>query len=608
MQPDAKSDLTAKLSSDLAIVPRTIPVPTSTDALTGNAPADSKNELSAHDFPNPYGKMLARIFRTRGIDSLADLATGAKDLLHFNQLNGIAQAVDLLATAVTTQQRIVIIGDFDADGATSTALCMLCLRDLGLNNVAYLVPNRFDFGYGLSPEIVDVAISQFAPDILLTVDNGIACHAGVAHAKAHGLQVLITDHHLPADTLPNADAIVNPNQQHCEFGSKHLAGVGVAFYVLSALKTKLQQDGWFNDVRTAPNLAQYLDIVALGTVADVVKLDKNNRIFVYQGVQRIRAGRCRPGIRALLDVASKPLDKVTSIDLGFILGPRLNAAGRLEDMAQGIECLLAEDYDSARGMAHTLDSLNRQRREIESQMRDQAEATLANLQLSHDILPDGLVLFDPDFHQGVIGIVAGRIKEQYYRPTVVFAAQDDCELKGSARSIPGVHIRDVFDEVNTRHPGIIKKFGGHAMAAGLSIVPEQLEAFKRALLSVLAKHMAQIPNEAQILSDGQLTASDLSLDFAHALIQSGPWGQGFEEPIFDNIFTVVQQRIVGDKHLKMVLQLDHVTIDAIAFNIDIDAWPNANVKQIHVAYKLNINEFRGQQSVQCMVVKFAAVR
>lgn len=590
--------------SDLAIVPRSMPSALSDK--TTDAPVSSV--LSAEDFSGPYGAMLARIFRTRGIDSLSDLATGAKDLLHFKQLNGIAQAVKLLSHAVTTQQRIVIIGDFDADGATSTALCMLCLRDLGLNNVEYLVPNRFDFGYGLSPEIVDVAIKQFSPDILLTVDNGIACHAGVAHAKALGLQVIITDHHLPAVTLPNADAIVNPNQHHCEFGSKHLAGVGVAFYVLSALKTKLMQDGWFNEQRPAPNLARYLDIVALGTVADVVKLDKNNRIFVYQGVQRIRAGRCRPGIRALLDVASKPTDKVTSIDLGFILGPRLNAAGRLEDMAQGIECLLAEDYDTARGMAHTLDSLNRQRREIEGQMRDQAEATLATLQLDHDILPDGLVLFDPDFHQGVIGIVAGRIKEQYYRPTVVFASQDDGELKGSARSIPGVHIRDVFDEVNTRHPGIIKKFGGHAMAAGLSIVPEQLAAFNSAILEVLAKHMAQIPNEAQILSDGQLAASDLSLDFAHALMQSGPWGQGFEEPIFDNVFTLVSQRIVGEKHLKMVLQLDNVTIDAIAFNVDVEAWPNHQVTQVHVAYKLNINEFRGQQSVQCMVVKFAPVR
>ena len=415
--------------SDLAIVPRSMPSALSDK--TTDAPVSSV--LSAEDFSGPYGAMLARIFRTRGIDSLSDLATGAKDLLHFKQLNGIAQAVKLLSHAVTTQQRIVIIGDFDADGATSTALCMLCLRDLGLNNVEYLVPNRFDFGYGLSPEIVDVAIKQFSPDILLTVDNGIACHAGVAHAKALGLQVIITDHHLPAATLPNADAIVNPNQHHCEFGSKHLAGVGVAFYVLSALKTKLMQEGWFNEQRPAPNLAQYLDIVALGTVADVVKLDKNNRIFVYQGVQRIRAGRCRPGIRALLDVASKPTDKVTSIDLGFILGPRLNAAGRLEDMAQGIECLLAEDYDTARGMAHTLDSLNRQRREIEGQMRDQAEATLATLQLDHDILPDGLVLFDPDFHQGVIGIVAGRIKEQYYRPTVVFASQDDGELNRSRR-------------------------------------------------------------------------------------------------------------------------------------------------------------------------------
>jgi single-stranded-DNA-specific exonuclease len=575
--------------SDLAVVQRAAMVPIKDRRLA---------------FGGPYEDILSAIFLHRGIESLDELATGAKDLLHFNQLNGIQAAVELLFTGLQSQQKIVIIGDFDADGATSTALCMLALRDLGFNSVQYLVPNRFDFGYGLSPEIVDVAIEQYAPDILLTVDNGIACHAGVAHAKAHGLKVIITDHHLPGESLPNADAIVNPNQHYCEFGSKHLAGVGVAFYVLSAFKTHLLSVGWFPDPARAPNLAQYLDIVALGTVADVVKLDKNNRIFVYQGVQRIRAGRCRPGIRALLDVASKAPDKVTATDLGFILGPRLNAAGRLEDMAQGIECLLADDYDTARGMAHTLDSLNRQRREIEGQMREQAEAALASIQLDDATLPDGLVLYDADFHQGVIGILAGRIKEQHYRPTVVFAQQDDHELKGSARSIPGVHIRDVFDEINTRHPHIIKKFGGHAMAAGLSINVQYIDEFTTAFHSVLAKYMAQVPNEAQILSDGQLSSRNMTLDFAHTLVQAGPWGQGFEEPIFDNIFELVSQRVVGQKHLKMVLKLDQVTVDAIAFNIDVNTWPDLNVKRVHVAYKLNINEFRGQQSVQCMVVKF----
>lgn len=575
--------------SDLAVVQRAAMVPIKDRRLA---------------FGGPYEGILSAIFLHRGIESLDELATGAKDLLHFNQLNGIQAAVELLFTGLQSQQKIVIIGDFDADGATSTALCMLALRDLGFNSVQYLVPNRFDFGYGLSPEIVDVAIEQYAPDILLTVDNGIACHAGVAHAKAHGLKVIITDHHLPGESLPNADAIVNPNQHYCEFGSKHLAGVGVAFYVLSAFKTHLLSVGWFPDPARAPNLAQYLDIVALGTVADVVKLDKNNRIFVYQGVQRIRARRCRPGIRALLDVASKAPDKVTATDLGFILGPRLNAAGRLEDMAQGIECLLADDYDTARGMAHTLDSLNRQRREIEGQMREQAEAALASIQLDDATLPDGLVLYDADFHQGVIGILAGRIKEQHYRPTVVFAQQDDHELKGSARSIPGVHIRDVFDEINTRHPHIIKKFGGHAMAAGLSINVQYIDEFTTAFHSVLAKYMAQVPNEAQILSDGQLSSRNMTLDFAHTLVQAGPWGQGFEEPIFDNIFELVSQRVVGQKHLKMVLKLDQVTVDAIAFNIDVNTWPDLNVKRVHVAYKLNINEFRGQQSVQCMVVKF----
>lgn len=580
------------IASDLAIVSRSTLTPINQHRLA---------------FDGPYADILAKIFLHRGIEHLDDLETGAKGLLHYQQLNGIQAAVDLLFMALQSQQKITIIGDFDADGATSTALCMLALRDLGFNHVQYLVPNRFDFGYGLSPEIVDVAIAQNTPDILLTVDNGIACHAGVEHAKSQGLKVIITDHHLPGELLPNADAIVNPNQHDCEFGSKHLAGVGVAFYVLSALKTHLLNVGWYSDANLAPNLAKYLDIVALGTVADVVKLDKNNRIFVYQGVQRIRAGLCRPGIRALLDVASKAPEQVTATDLGFILAPRLNAAGRLEDMAQGIECLLSDDYDTARGMAHTLDSLNRQRREIEGQMREQAENALAKIQLNDDTLPDGLVLYDTDFHQGVIGILAGRIKEQHYRPTVVFAQQDDNELKGSARSIPGIHIRDVFDEINTRCPHIIKKFGGHAMAAGLSINVQYVDEFTQAFHSVLAKYMAQVPHEAQILSDGQLTPDNINLDFAQTLMQSGPWGQGFEEPIFDNVFEMVSQRIVGQKHLKMVLKLGTVTVDAIAFNIDVDTWPDLNVKHVHVAYKLNINEFRGQQSVQCMVVKFGPV-
>ncbi len=553
-----------------------------------------------------HGQKVAEILAQREITALSEMENSAKFLLHYDGLTGIDAALAVLVPAVTEQKRVVIIGDFDADGATSTALCMLALRAMGLAHVQYLVPNRFDFGYGLSEQIVDVAQREFQAEVIVTVDNGIACHAGVAHAKALGMQVVITDHHLPGQHLPPADAIVNPNQHTCDFASKNAAGVGVAFYVLSALRAALAKAGWFSESRPMPNLAEFLDIVAGGTGADVVKLDHNNRIFVHQGLQRIRKGVARPGILALFEVAGKKHANVTATDLGFVIGPRLNAAGRLDDMSLGIECLLSDDPQRARDIAFALDKKNVERRNIESDMREQAESTLAQITLDDSVLPLGLVLYDPHFHQGVIGILAGRIKEQHYRPTIAFAQADDSELKGSARSIPGVHIRDVLDEVNTQFPGLIIKFGGHAMAAGLSLQPTALDVFTQAFNQVLERHMQGLPQEAQIISDGALPESCLTLEFAYLLQTLGPWGQGFTEPVFDNVMRIVQQRIVGEKHLKLVLQHGSTTIDAIAFGVDLALWPNPNVEYVHVAYSLNINEFRGQQSVQCMIKGLSA--
>jgi len=499
------------------------------------------------------------------------------------------------------EKSICIIGDFDADGATSTAVCMLALKAFGHKHVDYLVPNRFDFGYGLSPEIVDVAHQNNA-EFIITVDNGISCVDGVSHAKSLGMKVVVTDHHLPGFTLPEADAIVNPNQPGCEFLSKNLAGVGVAFYVMLAVKAQLQEEGWFEKKNIpSPNLASYLDIVALGTVADVVPLDENNRVLVHQGLQRIRSGIARPGIRAILDVAARPCHKLSSTDLGFVLGPRLNAAGRLDDMSLGIECLLAEDEQMARQMAARLDALNLERREIESSMKDEAEKALQTFISNGNDLPAGVVLYQSDFHQGVIGILAGRIKEKYYRPTIVFAQQDEHVIKGSARSVPGVHIRDLLETVNAQHPGLIDKFGGHAMAAGLSLKTARLAEFKAAFETAVALATEGLPMQNLILSDGMLGSEEINIENASLIKLAVPWGQTFEEPLFDGVFQMRSQRIVGKNHLKMVVSLDGIEFDAIAFNIDLETWPNTKIRQVKLAYKLDINEFRGQISVQLLV-------
>ena len=567
-----------------------------------------RREVTGASLSSDLHPVIDRIYRGRNIANLDDLENGLKGLTHFNVLKGMPQAAQILANAVVQNKRIIIVGDFDADGATSTSVCILALRAMGYQNVDFLVPNRFDFGYGLSVPIVDEAAKQRA-EVIVTVDNGISCIDGVTHAKSLGMQVVVTDHHLPGDVLPPADAIVNPNQPGCEFPSKNLAGVGVAFYIMLALKAELQQQGHFERAGLAPpNLASLLDIVAVGTVADVVVLDKNNRILVHQGLQRIRAGKCRPGIKALVEVANRDCAHLTSTDLGFVVGPRLNAAGRLDDMSQGIACLLEDETIQARMIAAELDALNKERREIETGMKAQAETVLEQMALDEGDMPSALVVYREDFHQGVIGIVAGRLKEKYLKPVIAFAHQDDIVIKGSARSIPGVHIRDVLDEVNTRYPGVIEKFGGHAMAAGLSLPVAKLSDFERAFVDVARTHMEKLDGNHALLSDGGLSSEELCLPFAHLLRQAGPFGQGFESPLFDGEFTLLDQRLVGQKHLKMVLKGDGANeVDAIAFNVDLKAWPNAMVKRVHIAYRLDINVFRGQETVQLIIEQIEAV-
>ncbi|MFJ3469375.1 single-stranded-DNA-specific exonuclease RecJ [Pseudomonas sp. NPDC090203] len=545
--------------------------------------------------------LLTRLYAARGVVSQDELDKGLARLIPYQQLKGIDAAVDLLVTALQQRQRILIVGDFDADGATASTVGVLGLRLLGAAHVDYLVPNRFEYGYGLTPEIVGVALER-QPDLLMTVDNGISSVEGVAAAKAAGLQVLVTDHHLPGHELPAADAIVNPNQPGCTFPSKALAGVGVMFYVLMALRARLRELGWFEaNGRAQPNLGELLDLVALGSVADVVPLDANNRILVHQGLMRIRAGRARPGLRAILEVARREASRITSTDLGFILGPRLNAAGRLDDMSLGIECLLCEDETLAREMAVQLDELNQDRKSIEQGMQREALAQLKDLPV--ESMPFGLCLFEAEWHQGVIGILASRLKERYHRPTIAFASAGEGVLKGSARSVPGFHIRDALDAVAAKHPELISKFGGHAMAAGLSLPEENFPAFCDAFDAEVRRQLTEEDLTGRLLSDGTLAVEEFHLELARALRNAGPWGQHFPEPLFHGVFQLVEQRIVGERHLKMVLKTEcgTVKLDGIAFSIDRDVWPNPGIRWVELAYKLDLNEFRGNETVQLMV-------
>lgn len=561
-----------------------------------------------NDVPN----VLKRIYATRGIRDLSQLDKQLQTLLPFNSLKGIEDATTRLHEALIKKQRILIIGDFDADGATSTAVAITALKAMGAQQVEYLVPNRFEFGYGLTPAIVDVA-HKWKPDLIITVDNGIASCEGVDRANSLGIDVLITDHHLPPETVPNACAIVNPNQEGCVFPSKSIAGVGVIFYVMLALRRHLTQNNWFSEMSIPePNMASFLDLVALGTVADVVGLDQNNRILVNQGMARIRQGLCRPGIKALFEVAGRDFSKIREADLGFAIAPRLNAAGRLDDMALGIECLITPDYEKARNYSMQLDELNQERKQIENEMKEQATLALEKLSLRADKanhLPISLCLFDETWHQGVIGILAGRMKDKYHRPVIAFAKVSETELKGSARSVPNLNIRDVLAVIDKDNPGLITKFGGHAMAAGLSMPPGSLEVFRAALAAEVAKHIELSECEGELLTDGPLAPGELNLETALIIQQAGPWGQQFAEPVFDNIFELLDQRLVGQNHLKMTLVAKEggQQVDAIAFNIDLKSWPNHRARYIHAAYKLDINSYQGRTKLQLMVQAMNAV-
>lgn len=547
--------------------------------------------------------LLQQLYAVRGIRCATQLDRRIQCLADYRALQGIGSAVALLQQALLQRWFILVVGDFDADGATSTALTVLALRRLGAGQVEYLVPSRFAEGYGLTPAVVQQAIQRGA-ELIITVDNGISSHAGVALARAQGLRVLITDHHLPTGTLPDAQAIVNPNLPDCRFPSKALAGVGVAFYVMLALRAQLREAGWFAQQQLVePNLAELLDLVALGTVADVVPLDANNRILVYQGLQRIRAGRCRAGIQALLTVSQRERQHLVAADLGFALGPRLNAAGRLEDMSLGIELLLCEGAVAALSLAQQLESLNQTRRQLEQTMQQQALEGCQQVVETQQALPLGLALYQPSWHQGVVGIVAARLKSRFNRPVIAFAPAGEGRLKGSGRSISGIHLRDLLVELQGAHPDLMESFGGHAMAVGLTLATQQFERFQALFADYVSQQITEEMLQAVVWSDGELAVEFLTLETAQLLQEAGPWGQAFPEPLFDGIFRLQQQRLLGGKHLKMLVTHPNgsPSVEAIAFNIDPDHWPNANLQSVQLAYRLAINRFRGQQTLQLLV-------
>ena len=542
--------------------------------------------------------LLARLYAARGVELPSELETTLAHIIPPEQLTNNAQMAVLLADAMLVNKKILVIGDYDADGATATAVAVKGLRLFAqvLNSASeidFLVPNRFEYGYGLTPEIVALAFTM-KPEVLVTVDNGIASYDGVQAANQLGMQVLITDHHLPGDITPQAACIVNPNQHGCSFKSKNLAGVGVMFYVLLALRAELRKRGIFNN-QPEPNLSALLDLVALGTVADLVKLDANNRILVEQGLRRIRAGSCAAGITALLQVAGRESAKTSAQDLGFYVGPRLNAAGRLDDMRLGIACLLAEDAADALQKAQTLHELNIERRNIEADMQDSALAILEDIAVNSQF---SISLFNADWHQGVIGILASRLKERYHRPAIVFAEGGDGLLKGSGRSISSLHLRDALDLVTKRHPNLIIKFGGHAMAAGLTIKPTDFLAFETAFEAVVRSLISEADLQAVIETDGGLQNHEVSLQTAQLLAKQ-VWGQGFNQPLFFDDFQVINQRVVGEKHLKLILEKDQKRFDAIYFNQH-EFLP----EQISVAYTLEANEYKGLQTVQ-LQLKYA---
>ena len=552
------------------------------------------------NLPDLIHPVLKRVYASRNIKSSKDLDYSLSSLIPFEQLSGINDAVILLQEMLEQKKRMLIIADFDADGATSCALAIRGLTAMGAKDVIYVVPNRFEHGYGLSPEIVDVAL-DYDPDLIITVDNGISSICGVEYARKNGVKVLITDHHLPAKELPNADVIINPQLANDKFPSKNLAGVGVIFYILLALRAKLKQEYWFeNNNIDYPNLANFLDLVALGTIADLVPLDKNNRTMVAHGLKLIKNNKSKPGIYALLNQAGRQLSKLTSSDLSFAVAPRLNAAGRLTDMSLGIECLLTDDEDDAIKIAGKLNRLNIERRKIQDNMQEEALAELEKyLQDTSGEIPYGICIYDKDWHQGVVGILASKIKEKFNRPAIVFAKENEGVLKGSARSISGLHIKDVFDEIATLHPELILTFGGHAMAAGLTIKESQYSNFSNIFNKYANQYISSDKLEDECLTDGELSDEDFTVPLAQAIQDAGPWGQSFPEPTFAGQFKILDKRVVGETHLKLKLQLrgNSATLDAIAFNMTDTNWP-PETQQIVSAYRLGINDFQGNTQVQ----------
>ena len=577
---------------------------TSIDSSIIRRHSEISEDLQNSDLP----PLLKKIYANRGVTQLSQVSYNLTDLTDYSLLKDIGIAAEIVSQAIIEQKRILVVGDFDADGATSCAVMLRSFKAFGLENVDYLVPNRFDFGYGLSPEIVDVAADvadSLKPDLIVTVDNGISSITGVLRATELGIPVVVTDHHLAGRELPAAAAIVNPNQPGCEFPEKTIAGVGVAFYLMLAVRARLRELSWFDKNRQEPNMARFLDLVALGTVADVVPLDTNNRILVEAGLQRIRHNKSCVGINALLTIAGKSIERCSSQDFGFIIGPRLNAAGRLDDMSIGIECLLSDDYTQALQYATTLNQMNIQRRQIEGEMLEQALGLLDNqLMLLGECehMPNAMALYDETWHQGVVGLLASRIKEKFHRPVIAFADSGNGEVKGSGRSIQGLHIRDVLDAVSTKHAGLIDKFGGHAMAAGLTMKKAGLEQFKQAfdeqVTLVLRPEDLTSVNE----TDGSIDTAQLTMETSEQLKYASPWGQFFPEPAFDDVFKVLNWRIVGEKHLKLDLVKPETgeCYAAIAFNkTDVDL--PAESDSIHIVYRLDVNEFRGKRNLQLIV-------
>ncbi|MWP46787.1 single-stranded-DNA-specific exonuclease RecJ [Gilliamella sp. Pas-s27] len=555
------------------------------------------------EFPNDIPLLLQRIYASRGITHAQELDYTTRNLCNYEKLNGIEKAVEILYLAMKNNQQIMIVGDFDTDGATSTALTIRALKNMGCQFVDYIIPDRFNDGYGLSVSVVKKAILKKA-QLIITVDNGISAIEAVDFAKQANLSVIITDHHLCPEQLPNADAIINPNLPNCDFPSKHLAGVGVAFYFMLALRAKLRKENWFTDNNlTEYNITNLLDLVALGTIADVVRLDHNNRILVYQGVNRIRAGYCSEGIKALLQIAKKDPTSITSTDLAFYIAPRLNAAGRMDNMTLGVELLLCDNYDLAISKATDLDNLNSDRKLIEQTMHKEALSFIEEIEKKSTAIPNFLVFYHPQWHQGIIGILSARLKDKYYRPVISFASTQDGFLKGSGRSIKGLHLRDFIDKLNQQHPDLIVSFGGHAMAVGLTIREEDLERFKSSIEALSDKQLPPNLLEQIIETDGEIDSQDFTYAIAKQVKESGPWGEGFSTPIFDGEFIIHRQQLLAEKHLKLVLEPKNggPLTEGIFFNVNRQQWPDQSIKNVKIIYHLDVNEFRGNQSPNLII-------